>query len=215
MILKHLNLQDIQADFIPYPKENELHIWTIPTEDIDNMHKNHSSRVILTKILSYYLGISQDKIILDTGLHGKPFLRSPEGISPIFFNLSHTDGCMVMAFSSCSPVGIDIEYTERPVKMEKMAKRFFHQKEAEELQHYNRSNKKKHFFRLWTQKEAFLKGLGVGLTISPASFYAVQDNEICFQIIPDDKNLQKEYSSWRLQSVPVPENYICSVAYTV
>ncbi len=65
-------------------------------------------------------------------------------------------------------------------------------------------------FRRWTVREAFLKGIGSGLTISPDSFY-IQELPSMFCI----KKSQKDYSSWRIEPVPVPDSYYCSIAYQI
>lgn len=229
MQLRYWNFADLQADSLPFPEENELHIWTLHRTDIDNMHKELNSRAILKHILSHYLNVPETAILLDAGTYGKPFLSAPVHEPPIYFNLSHSGDYIVLIFSTVQ-VGIDIEYMNRNVKIEKMAQRFFHPVEYEALSHLGSRNKKKHFFLLWTIKEAFLKGLGTGLRLPTDSFYATPGSDELYYItvtkqiedtpvpctgIHSSKKIQEEYSSWILQTVSAPENYICTIAYRI
>lgn len=231
MRIRYWNLIDLQADSLPFPTSDELHIWTFQITHIGNLHKSHKSRTILTHILSRYLKVPETAIFLDVSAHGKPFLATPSHEPPIYFNLSHSGDYIVLIFS-ITEVGIDIEYTNRNTKIEKMARRFFHPIEYETLLSLDERNKKKHFFLLWTIKEAFLKGLGSGLSLSTNSFYATPAGNDSFHIIAANedevqKNInsdmndhrnkknQEEYSSWTLQTIPAPENYICTIAYRI
>ena len=58
-----------------------------------------------------------------------------------------------------------------------------------------------------------VKGLGTGMTTSFTSFYLTKESERTFYITPDKKDLQDEYSSWRITSILAPKGFICSVAY--
>lgn len=229
MRIRYWDFADLQADSPTFPASDELHIWTFKTSYMDNLHKSHKSRAILTHILSRYLKVPETAVLLDVNAHGKPFLAVPLHEPPIYFNLSHSGDYMVLIFSIVE-VGIDIEYTNRNTKIEKMARRFFHPAEYETLLNLDGSNKKKHFFTLWTIKEAFLKGLGCGLSLSTSSFYATPAGKDSFYIIAadedkaqvstdsainDNKKIQEEYSSWTLQTIPAPENYICTIAYRI
>ena len=58
-----------------------------------------------------------------------------------------------------------------------------------------------------------VKGLGTGMTTSFTSFYLTKESERTFYVTPDKKELQDEYSSWRITSILAPKGFICSVAY--
>lgn len=229
MRIRYWNLADLQADSLPFPASDELHIWIIQTTHMDNLHKDHKSCAILTHILSRYLKVPETAVLLDVGPHGKPFLAAPLHEPSIYFNLSHSGDYMVIIFSIVE-VGIDIEYTNRNTKIEKMARRFFHPVEYKTLLNLDACNKKKHFFVFWTIKEAFLKGLGYGLSLSTNSFYATPTGNDSFYIVAADedemqmntnsdmdgnKKIQEEYSSWTLQTIPAPEDYVCTIAYRI
>lgn len=84
---------------------------------------------------------------------GKP--HSPDPALP-GFNLSHTRNWVAVATAPRGPVGIDLEWRQRQVPQEKLARRFFHAREQQEMQQED-------FFTVWTRKEAWLKAEGGGL----------------------------------------------------
>ena len=92
------------------------------------------------------------------GEHGKPFLTEfPE----IRYNLSHSDGIAACIVSD-RECGIDCEKVRefRPGVM----KRTFSDPEQELVMSAPESERDLMFFRLWTLKEAYIKGIGVGLS---------------------------------------------------
>lgn len=96
------------------------------------------------------------------GEHGKPLLTQPEGL---FFNISHSGGWTVAAFSDCE-VGADIQQI-KPIDM-RLADRYFAPEERQVLAQPECAQDL--FFRLWTVKESYLKALGTGLSRPLNSF---------------------------------------------
>ena len=172
------------------------------------------SRALLRKLLSNYLNRSADSITFERGPHGKPYIKN----SPLQFNLSHSADFVAIAFCIDSPVGIDIEKVRQNIRIDNLVKRFFHPEEIHNFFSMTTEQKTDFLFRRWTIREAFLKGIGTGLTVSPQSFCVIpcpEDIET-FYIKPDPSLKQKsqeDYSSWRISCVPAPENYYCSIAY--
>lgn len=101
---------------------------------------------------SRYCGRPPADLEIRTDPDGKPFLHG----TGLEFNLSHSGGTVVAAFST-APVGIDIETPGRPRDYLAIARRFFHPDEVGSL------GSEDDFLRLWTAKEAMLKLAGCGL----------------------------------------------------
>ena len=169
------------------------------------------SRILLRRIISLYLDYPAKKLSFQTGSHGKPYLSSDEKDFPeIYFNLSHSGEFIALAFSLSSPVGIDIETVRANINSETLVRRFFHPDEYSEFLKLDEKKQQEFVFRRWTVREAFLKGIGTGLSVSPDSFY-VQALSSMFCI----KKGQKDYSLWRIKPIPVPGSYFCSIAYKI
>lgn len=93
------------------------------------------------------------------GPHGKPYLED----LPVHFNLSHS-GSMVLCGISDSQIGVDIQKKE-PGNHERLWKRYFSDKEKELLSLCQSLEEQEElFYRLWTQKEAYGKLTGEGLS---------------------------------------------------
>ncbi len=93
---------------------------------------------------------------------GKPYL---ENDLSFHYNISHTDGCAVCAVADCA-VGVDVELLREP--NEKIVRRFF--AKGEQQLYDNAADKPRAFYKLWTQKEAYVKCSGTGFTYAINSF---------------------------------------------
>lgn len=117
------------------------------------------ARGYLRSILSYYLGIPPVQIVFDYGAQGKPELEG----HPIRFNLSHSRDRAVYAISAEYPVGIDIEYIHNLAAGD-LVDRFFSPAESALFHRLPAAIQQAAFFHAWTQKEAYLKAEGTGLS---------------------------------------------------
>ncbi|SVC28089.1 uncharacterized protein METZ01_LOCUS280943 [marine metagenome] len=89
---------------------------------------------------------------------GKPYIPEYE----IFCSISHSGNSVVVAFSTYSEIGIDIE-KHRERKFEKLVKNYFHPKEFKVFKALQESEKLDWFYTHWTIKEAMAKAKGEGI----------------------------------------------------
>lgn len=212
MKLTFLSPEQLHQTHLCPPGKDTIHIY------ISRLEGQHhaSSQALLRKILSLYLDCPADSISLGTGEHGKPYLLNWEhqsfknDTSPIQFNLSHSGDYAAFAFSSSAPVGIDIEKVRPKLRMEALVRRFFHPGEYAVFSGLDEKAQREFLFRRWTAREAFLKGLGTGLTLDPRSFCVTENESSDLYCITKS---QEDYSSWQIASVPAPADYFCSVAF--
>ncbi len=125
-----------------------------------------ASHAALREILATYTGRHPTTLEFMTLPHGKPALLSGD----LHFNLSHSGELALVALAAGSELGVDIERIRAQVEMEAIARRFFAPSETETLLAYPEPEREPAFFRCWTRKEAYVKALGGGLTISLSSF---------------------------------------------
>ena len=90
---------------------------------------------------------------------GKPLLVDG-GIS---FNLSHSGGLALYAFTSSAAVGLDVERAGRHLDVLAIASRAFGAAEARRLEELDDDARERAFLRAWVRHEAELKCLGVGI----------------------------------------------------
>jgi 4'-phosphopantetheinyl transferase len=92
---------------------------------------------------------------------GRPLLAPPFDRSGLHFNLAHTDGVVAMAVCRHPRVGVDVEKLGRASLA--VAERYFSAAETAQLRALPPEAQPRHFVRLWTLKEAYLKAIGTGL----------------------------------------------------
>ena len=126
------------------------------------------SRVMLRSVLAQYVEICPSQLILSKHEYGKPFM---EQRPDVHFNMSHTDGNVAIAVCDSCAVGIDIEQVKRTApELKAIANRFFHPDECAVLDPLMDDAYVDGFYRIWTQKEAFVKGLGRGIAFGLDQF---------------------------------------------
>ena len=210
----------------------EIHLWRIDQQhfSLDSLKKDylhwlgaeeqgryqryyfdqHRQQFLLTRImtsliLSRYIRNAQAKsLCFISNEFGKPALAPGQADQPLFFNLSHSGSCLVVAVSRHEDIGIDIEKMKPGRRFGKIAARFFSSSEARELSSMDASLRADRFYRLWTLKEAYIKACGMGLVIplNDFSFSFPQSGSIsvAFDVKRDDDPEQWQF--WQIDAGP-------------
>jgi 4'-phosphopantetheinyl transferase len=121
-------------------------------------------RARLRYLLASRLGVQPDAIELIYGAHGKPALSRRFAGSDLRFNVSHSEGVAVYAFSHGREIGVDVEALRELRDADDLAARFFSAHENEAYLALRPRDKPVGFLNCWTRKEAFIKALGEGLS---------------------------------------------------
>lgn len=129
---------------------------------------------------------------MTVGQHGKPCIQGgPE------FNISHSEGLVVLAVSEQGTLGIDLEKI-RDINIKDFLR---YVPEVADLHlHHTPEQVKDLFFDCWTQKEAVLKGSGKGL-LAPLDQVVLQGNT---SILYD--------TTWHLKKLLLDKRYCCHIA---
>jgi len=110
-------------------------------------------RLLLKEALEQH-GIAEGIGDIEYNDKGKPVLKTA------FFNISHTEGLIVCAFSKKLEMGIDIE-KRKPVELENF-KAWFKEYEWDDiLKSHDPTNQ---FYWYWTRKESIIKAKGLDLS---------------------------------------------------
>lgn len=129
----------------------------------DDRKRFVAARVFLRHTLSLYLHCDPASLRFSYGTHGKPHLECD-----LRFNLSHSGGLAVVAVALGREIGIDIEKLRNGFSFNELAQRFFSPYEAALIRSLPDEPKMREFFRLWTRKEAYMKALGIGISLPHA-----------------------------------------------
>lgn len=219
-----------------FPFAETIHVWRVwlaPLRDdavrwrtvlcaeenarADRFHFNRDretwliTRGILRTLLGQYLALSADRIEFHCNTAGKPALRPGLVECDLRFNVSHSGQYSLLAFAAGFDIGVDIECNEGHSGLEQLSPSVF---SADDLAIFLRLPSHLRlaaFLAAWTRKEAVLKALGTGLSLSPELL------EVTFE--PEDTpairrgpDVLRPLENWSLRSIQVAEHYSSALA---
>ena len=123
------------------------------------------AHALVRRSLSDELGCAPTDLQFEEGSHGKPALAPSWGAPPLHFNLSHTHGMVACGLTRVAPVGVDVERLDRRIDLESLAQRVFSDVEQADLFSRTGQAQRERFFQYWTLKEAYIKAVGLGLSL--------------------------------------------------
>lgn len=171
-------------------------------------HRFTVSHIALRDVLSRYLHIEPGEINFTVGEYGKPVITSNLKLD---FNLSHSGDYALIAVAREHKVGVDVELFRDNMEVEKIAHRFFSEKENAELMSLSSEQQQIGFFNCWTRKEAYIKAHGLGLSLPLDSFdVSLTPNESA--VLRATRPNPDEASRWTLLSLDVEDHYAGAVA---
>ena len=181
--MSHVHVWRIPLDSPSLPI-NSFRLWLSPDElaradrftNVSAQRQFVVTRGVLRQLLGRYAGVTPTEIQLKKTSQGKPYPVFPAPVS-LGCNVSHTKGLALVAISGGVPVGIDVEAVDRTVNAESLAKRFFAEREAQQLAGVEEDQRARWFLTYWTCKEAFLKLQGTGLGADLSKFVIDLDME--------------------------------------
>jgi 4'-phosphopantetheinyl transferase len=160
-----------------------------------------AAHVALRLLLGALLGTPPDAVRLRRepcpscgGPHGRP---ATDG--GVHFSRSHTRRLALLAFAD-TPVGVDVEPVPKPGIVSEIAGQL-HPAESRELAALPEEERPAAFGRVWTRKEAHLKGEGIGLAAGLAA------EHIGTGILP-----RPGPPGWTVTDVQIPAGHAAAVA---
>ncbi len=124
----------------------------------------------LRRVLGAVLGLAPGDIEFGTGPHGKPELAGHAGAAGVHFNLSHSGSVGLIGWCWQRAIGVDVEIWRATRDQAALVRRYFAPGEIAAWEALPPERRQEAFFNLWTRKEAYLKALGLGLTLALDSF---------------------------------------------
>jgi 4'-phosphopantetheinyl transferase len=219
---------------LPLP-EDEVHLWRIDLEAIgadefrwqqvlssDELARAASfyfsrdrqrfiaARAWLRTILASYLGTDPISLSFSYSKRQKPSLGPAFGSSDVTFNVSHSGGIALLAFTRGREIGVDVEQLRSNSDLEGISRRFFSTREQSQLAALPAEERVAAFFRCWTRKEAYIKATGDGLSL-PLDQFDVSlgpgESSALLATRPDDS----EAGRWLLREVPGGPGYMAAL----
>ena len=164
-------------------KSDEVHLWRFPLtcsnslehhldeQELQRAKRLRSpdkarafvvARARLRQILSGYLDRDPQSLRFSYGPAGKPALVGL--VDSLSFNLAHSGNWGVCAVVGRGEVGVDVETINPALNYANLARRFFSETENQWLRACPEPRRLRCFYRIWTRKEAWLKGKGGGFS---------------------------------------------------
>jgi len=168
-----------------------------------------ATRALLRILLAGYLETNPKQVTFRHSAKQKPSLGPPHAESGISFNVAHSGGLALLAFSRKREIGVDVEQVRRDVDVEGIARRFFSLHEQKQLADVPAEGKIDAFFRCWTRKEAYVKAKGEGLWLPLDQFdvcVAAGAENALLATRPDGA----ETARWTLREVAVDPGYVAA-----
>jgi 4'-phosphopantetheinyl transferase len=126
-----------------------------------------AAHIALRRLLAGALGLAPQNVAYVRepcpgcgGPHGKPALR-PGHEPAVHFSLSHSGGRALVAVGT-APIGVDIQRMPS-AQTTQVCTRLLHPGERTELEGLPHVRRGAAFGQLWARKEAYLKGIGIGI----------------------------------------------------
>lgn len=169
-----------------------------------------AARALLRTVLASYLETDPKSLSFSYSIKEKPSLGPAHAASGLKFNVSHSGGIALFAFTRAREVGVDVEQIRRNSDLEAIARRFFSAHEQRQLADLPCEERGEAFFRCWTRKEAYIKATGDGLSLPLSQFdvsLGVREKDALIATRPDDLEARR----WRLEEVPGGPGYIAAL----
>lgn len=128
-------------------------------------------RGALRHVVGACAGITAAEVEFGYGAHGKPYLKNSGAAGQVEFNLSHAGEWGVVAVCGQAAVGVDVEQIRDARDLAALARRFFAAEEQQGIEALPAAEFVDAFYRVWSRKEAYMKGTGAGLSLGTDTFH--------------------------------------------
>jgi 4'-phosphopantetheinyl transferase len=167
-----------------------------------------AAHALLRRLISSLLPAAPEAWSFALGSHGKPRIAGPVASTDLEVNLSHTEGLVVAAAARGLVLGVDVERHTRTVDLA-LAGRYFASAEVRAFEMLPAEARRERFFRLWTLKEAYIKAVGLGLTL-PLDSFAFTLDPIGITIDGQPRGTDADWRFWQWQ--PTGEHWLALAA---
>jgi 4'-phosphopantetheinyl transferase len=174
-----------------------------------DQHRYATTRGLLRRILAGYLDVAPSTLKFSYSEKEKPSLAEANS-DAIAFNVSHSGGVSLLAFTRGREIGVDVEQIRRDFDLEAIARRFFSEHERREMFALAPEERFKAFYRCWTRKESYIKATGDGLSLPLHQFDV--------SIVPGERDAliatrpdSTEAAKWSMREVSAGQGYAAAL----
>jgi len=220
----------------PPPTEDEVHVWyACPELDLPPHLRNRYEELLaddereryrrfvfdadrlrylvahalVRTTLSRYADVPPQAWTFSQNEYGRPEIDGPAHAPRCRFSLTHTHGLTAIAITATAAIGVDAEWIVTREYNLDIAQRFFAPSEAVALKALAPAEQRGVFYDYWTLKEAYLKAIGVGMSIPLQSFaFTLSDPP---RVRFDDPELG-DPAAWQFARLSLSGEHACALA---
>lgn len=208
--------------FLSQPREASARLWNAARDVLNEEERQRARRFVFDRdrdmyvfshgllrlLLARYMVADPRELAFASAPGGRPELVSPSS-APIRFNLSHTDGLVGCILTQKADCGLDVEQISR-VDYRHLVPTVLAPEERSALLGLAEADRPHRFCEIWTLKEAYLKGRGLGISypIRNISFSGFDGNRRC-RVVGDERD---DGSTWHFWSRPFAGAYSAAAA---
>ena len=150
----------------------------------DKRHEYIAGQASLRTLLARQLDIDPMLVEYARGPKGKPYLNEAvhSGSPRVQFNITHSGAMLMVAMALDAELGVDVEWHNERTNPDRVARRAFSEAERDVMSALPASAQRRHFFALWTCKEALVKCTGLGIHSGMNNFEIVLDEAGCAHV---------------------------------
>lgn len=160
------------------------------------------TRAVIRDLLARYTGTQPSTLAFGENEYGRPYLVPDQNNLGLHFNISHTDGLIVVGVVKGREIGVDVEFIQRGGDLVNIADRYFSEQEVSDLHALPEREHTDRFFDYWTLKESYIKARGMGLSIPLGEFTFHLDGDIPIRISVDPRQKDPpnrwQFKQWRI-----------------
>ena len=161
------------------------------------------ARGVLRQTLAEYVAVEPQHLRFQSNQFGKPSLLASSDAKIVSFNVSHSEGLLLVAITLDRLVGVDVEWIRPIVEVDAIVRDCFGTGERALMAAASSSDKERVFHVCWTRKEAYIKALGKGLSIPLNSFdISAGDDPACAAVS------NSAMAEWEVIDLPLPAGYV-------
>lgn len=174
-------------------------------------HRYLLTRALVRTTLSQYCAVSPEDWRFNANPQGRPEICDEQQPAlPLRFNVSHTQGLIVLAIAAGRQIGVDTENVRERAAPLDIAERFFAPAEVAALAALPPAERPDRFYHHWTLKESYIKARGLGLSIPLDRFHFDFLDDARIRLLTDAQ-LQDSPSRWRLRLLQVASDFMLAL----
>jgi 4'-phosphopantetheinyl transferase len=171
------------------------------------------TRALVRTTLSRYVPIAPQAWMFSTNAYGRPGIANADApAAALTFNVSHTDGLIVLGVTRHRALGVDVEHVRRRTVPLAIARSYFAPEEVAALRVVPPHRQPQRFFEYWTLKEAYIKarGMGLSLPLDTFSVHYPDDRTVAIAMQPALADDPARWQFWQCR--PSPEHLLAVCA---